>query len=225
LADALQVTLPQLNRLLGVVAPIELNGHSVPGWLTHYESLVEAAGTVQLVETVAIPGLLQTRAYAGAVERLGPRDLTEQQIAERVEVRLARQRVLHRQPEPLRLVAVIGEKVLHDTVGGPAVMAAQLKYLLDVSSWDNIEIRVLPNNGSTIAARGGLELLTAPGKRQPFMVVTIDIDGPRYEERDHVLAPFQVRYDHLLTVALPATESLDTIDHIKEQYHHEAELA
>jgi hypothetical protein len=45
---------------------------------------------------------------------------TDAEIAERVEVRLARRSVLEREPDPLGLVAVLHEGVLRDVVGGPA---------------------------------------------------------------------------------------------------------
>lgn len=128
-------------------------------------------------------------------------------MAERIEGRLARQRVLDRTPEPLRFVALIAEQVLHDMVGGRAVMAEQLDHLLAMDQRPNIDIRVLPADGRAICARGGLELLTAAGNDHPFMVVTFDVDGPRYEERSHVIAPFQVMFEHLAEVALPAAES------------------
>ena len=46
--------------------------------------------------------------------------------------------------DPLRLTAVIDESELLRVVGGPDVMAAQLRHLLELTELPHVDVRVLP---------------------------------------------------------------------------------
>jgi hypothetical protein len=171
-----------------------------------------------VVERSAVHGLLQTKAYAAAVERYGPLQLTDEQILQRVDVRLARQSVLHREVDPLESVSLIAEAALRENVGGPDVMAEQLDHLIEVAQRPNVDVRILPADGRAVVVRGGFELLTRPGDVQPFMVVTFDVGGVNYEEGDYKIEPFVTMFDHLMGSALSAPDSIDHIEAIREDY-------
>src|ERR1700742_4557588 len=88
-------------------------------------------------------GLLQTAGYACAVLReMFPRHSTEQ-IERLVDLRMARQRRLEDNP-PLELWAILDEAVIRRPVGGNAVMRAQLKHLLVMTSRPGMTLQVLP---------------------------------------------------------------------------------
>jgi hypothetical protein len=74
----------------------------VPAWLGHYLDLERAVGLIRTYEAACIPGLLQTADYARAVLRSGYPDAPQAEIERRVELRLHRQQVLHRD-DPVRL--------------------------------------------------------------------------------------------------------------------------
>jgi transcriptional regulator with XRE-family HTH domain len=218
LAEALEVGLPQLNRLLDSNSPIQLDGHEVPGWLNTYESLVGAAGGLSVVAQSHIPALLQTKGYAAAIERYGPLVLTDEQVAQRVDVRLARQAVIHRESDPLRSVNLVAEHLLTETVNGPEVMAAQLDHLVELAERPNIELRILPADGRAACALGGFEMITRAGDHRPFMVVDFGIDSPRYVENSDLVATFVAMFDHLAGVALSSTETTRRIRDIRKSH-------
>jgi hypothetical protein len=124
------------------------------GWWSKYADIVGSsyatyigfeseASEVLSYESLCVPGLLQTAEYARAqIGRAMPAP-SEDQLVRRVEVRMARQRVLTR-ARPLGLTAVIDEACLHRQVGGPEVMAAQLNHLIDCSRHANVDLRVVP---------------------------------------------------------------------------------
>jgi transcriptional regulator with XRE-family HTH domain len=218
LAGALQSNVVELERLLDPDAPpIELNGHGVARWLSHYDSLVLAAGRIAKCEMNVVPALLQTDAYAAVVERLGPDPISDDTAGERVEIRMARQEVLHRD-DPAVFRVALDESVLLDVVGSRQTMADQLGHLCDMAALAHVEIRVLPRDGGAICAVSGFELLTKPGDVDPFMVCTFDVGGARYREQPGEVAQFRTMFDHLMGIALDPTESLRRIEGIRESY-------
>jgi transcriptional regulator with XRE-family HTH domain len=218
LAEALGVDLARIDRLIDPRAPLEISEHLVAHWLNHYDSLIQGAATVCQVATIAVPGLLQTRGYADASERTTHLPASDEEILERVEVRMLRRTVLERSPTPLNYQVLIDESVLRARIGGPAVMAAQLDHLDNQFHAPNIDIRILPCDGRALCARGGFELLTKAGNTTPFLVITVDVDGPRYEERQPLLVDFLAMYEHLLQVALSPADSLACIRRLQRSH-------
>ena len=76
-----------------------------------YIGLEAGAASIRNFEPVVVPGLLQTEEYARATFRNGPRELDQDEVERRVEVRMARQKILGRDDRP-RLWAVIDEAVI-----------------------------------------------------------------------------------------------------------------
>src|SRR6266702_7466825 len=95
-----------------------------------YIGLEAGAATIRNFEPVVIPGLLQTEEYARATFRNGPRELDRDEVERRVQVRMARQRILARDDRP-RLWVVIDEAVIRRVVGSPEVMREQLLHLIE----------------------------------------------------------------------------------------------
>jgi DNA-binding XRE family transcriptional regulator len=217
LADALKIHVIELDRLIDPDAPVVLDGHKLPTWFAHYESLMDAAGWLGEVEAVSLPGLLQTARYAAVVERAGEHPLSEEQVQERVERRLARQAVLEREPHPLHLTAVLPEHLLRAVVGGRDVMHEQLGHLLHVAQRSNVELLVVPADGRATCFVNGFELLTRPGATEPFMVISVDVGGARYHEDPHLIARFLARFQHLRATALPPTGSIELIAAIRDR--------
>ncbi|MEC3978792.1 helix-turn-helix domain-containing protein [Amycolatopsis sp. H20-H5] len=89
-----------------------------------------------------VPGPLQTEAYARELIRHGfPRE-PDAAIAQRVEVRMARQR--HIAAGALEFWAIIDEPALRRTIGGPEVMVEQIHQLLEIAGSQHVSIQVLP---------------------------------------------------------------------------------
>ncbi len=126
----------------------------VPAWLEQYLDLERAASLIRTYEVAYIPGLLQTEDYARAVLRSGYPAALDAEVDRRVELRLARQRVL-RADAPVRLWAVIDETALRRPVGGGAVMRAQIAHLIEASRLPHVNIQVLPLSAGGHAAYGG----------------------------------------------------------------------
>lgn len=94
-----------------------------------YIALKTDAASLHAYESMAIPGLLQTHAYAHAVIGETIPLLTVEEAGTRLKVRLRRQHRIYDPACPLRLWVVLDESALRRAVGSPDVMREQLKHL------------------------------------------------------------------------------------------------
>lgn len=88
-----------------------------------------------------VPGLLQTRAYTREMMALG--GITGEDLLMRVATRMDRQLVLTKLACP-DYVAILDEAALRRPYGPPAVMAEQLRWLIERAKLPNVSIHVIP---------------------------------------------------------------------------------
>lgn len=112
----------------------------LPEWFEFYVGLEAEAATLRTYEAEAVPGLLQTEAYAREVYRL---TAGEEDLDRKVAARLRRQEVLHSEA-PVELSVVLNEAALLRPVSNRAVMAGQATHLEDIAQLPNVTIQVLP---------------------------------------------------------------------------------
>lgn len=94
-----------------------------PVWFRPWQEIEREAVSLRWYESMVLPGLLQTEAYARAV--LGGTGLIARGDVERhLATRMARQDIL-RHDDPPQFTAVVDEAVLRRPVGGPATMRGQ----------------------------------------------------------------------------------------------------
>ncbi|HWD83225.1 MAG TPA: helix-turn-helix transcriptional regulator [Kribbella sp.] len=118
-------------------------GDVLPSWFANYVGLELAATMIRTYEVMFVPGLLQTEDYARGVIQLGKNFLPDEDVEQRVALRVQRQQIITR-TNPVKLWVVIDESVLHRPVGGPVVMRAQIEHLLEWSQRPNVTLQVMP---------------------------------------------------------------------------------
>lgn len=90
-----------------------------------------------------VPGLIQTRAYTEAVLRaVQRRRVAVDDVAEAVEARMERQRVLYEGRRTFGFL--LEESVLRSSTGGREVLAGQLGQLITVGSLPNVSLGIVP---------------------------------------------------------------------------------
>lgn len=142
----------------------------LPAWFQAYLGLEEAATYIRTYEVQFIPGLLQTAEYARAVIMLGHGQADVSELDRRVELRMARTRLLAR-PDAPRLWAVLDEAVLRRPIGGLEVLRAQVASLLEHCDNPNIQLQVIPFfSGGHAAAGGAFTILRFPLQDLPDTV-------------------------------------------------------
>jgi hypothetical protein len=118
--------------------------------------------------------------------------------------------LLTRDP-PLQLGVVLDEAALHRQVGGPAVMKEQLERLVDLATWPNVTIQVIPfTAGAHAALESTFNILDfeAPA---PSLVYVEGLVGFMYLERPQDLARYRGVFDQLRAKALTPQESVELI--------------
>ncbi|MEV0978980.1 helix-turn-helix transcriptional regulator [Streptomyces sp. NPDC049915] len=220
LLDAYGVDDDELRDLLLVLAGSQIGGREhwwhayrgvLPPTYRDFISLESQASAMRTLETSVVPGLLQTPAYARAVTRAAVGAVDEERLDALVEVRLARQGVLHAQP-PLRLSAVLDEAVLRREVGGPEVMAQQLRRLLQAAQLPQVRLQVLPfSAGAHVGITGPFVIFSFPSTSDLDVVVLDNMTSSLYLERKEDLGAYAEAFNSLRIHALSPEDSLDFI--------------
>ncbi|MDN3259577.1 helix-turn-helix transcriptional regulator [Streptomyces sp. CSDS2] len=189
-------------------------GH--PDWFVPYITLEESASGVTDYSCTFLMGLLQTPEYAAAVMRASfPRE-TEDQIKERVELRMRRQAVMARDNPPL-LWVIVHEAVLRTLVGGPSVMVGQLDHLTVLAQSPHVTLQVLPYKAGAAPSHLPFTLLALDDK--PHAVYTeTPTHGGQVDETPSVVASAVNMFDRLRMAALPEEESLVLTRKIMEDH-------
>jgi transcriptional regulator with XRE-family HTH domain len=161
-----------------------------PKWFDLYLGMEASAAQIDSYDALTIRGLFQTPAYAEAVIRTGEPELPDAEVAQRVELRQARQDVLTRQPNPPTVWSILDESVLHRPAVNRGVLREQLVHLLKLGELPTVTIQVLAMdagihsgmNGTFIVLSFPPDLVGDPG------VVYIEslIKGTYYEDAGEI---------------------------------------
>ncbi|AYF76748.1 transcriptional regulator [Nocardia yunnanensis] len=162
--------------------------------------LPEATATlIRAFECLLIPELLQTEDYARAVVTLGY--WTRSERLRRVELHRRCRDILAPRGGPT-VWAVLDEAVLRRPVGGAQVLRAQLEHLVEMSSWPNVVIQVLPFGASGHTPVGtSFTLLRFAGRALPDIVYLHQLNGTAYLNRPAELDLYRRAMDCLATQA------------------------
>lgn len=112
------------------------------------------AQSIRSYDSLIVPGLLQTEAYAQALISADVM-IRPVQVDQLVAIRMRRQQRL-RGPDRVELTAVIGEATLLQQTGGPRVLRGQLEHLVAlIDELDTLDVRVIPFRAPDGAILGG----------------------------------------------------------------------
>ncbi|MEU9074023.1 helix-turn-helix transcriptional regulator [Kitasatospora sp. NPDC048538] len=182
-----------------------------------YANYETRAEQIKLFEISVIPGLLQTRAYAAAIEAGYVRQgsTTPEQAEERVQFRVSRQQILDRTPPPF-LHAVLDESCLSRVIGGQEVMVEQLNHLAEYAARPNVVIQIAPFSlGENRPFIRPVTLLTMPNQK---MLTYLETEHRGYIERNSPLTRELDRsYDRLVVEAMNQADSLAMIRSVRRK--------
>ena len=178
-----------------------------------------AAAIVDNVQTIVLPGLLQTPAYArraiaAAWKTSGRTGDLDAEVAKR----LTRQSVL-REPGH-RFAFVIAEHLLRFVPGPPdpggdewkQITVPQLHHLLEAAALDSVELAVLPSTYGATLARPFI--VREPANGEPaFVTVELLHANPEFREPD-VVAKYRAEWARLLAAAWTGAAALGQIERV-----------
>ncbi|WP_328358496.1 helix-turn-helix domain-containing protein [Streptomyces sp. NBC_00445] len=190
------------------------------GHAEYFERVLEAERHAESIEEwcpTVLPGLLQTPAYARTLVRAAHPAADEEEVAEKVNARIARASLFeddHKVPE---YWVIVHESILRHPILLPEEMAAQLDGIAALVRRHRIVSQVLPwNSGPYPMMQGGAMVMTFPDA--PPLVYTESsysgdtIDDPALVKR------YRKSYDLLRAAALPPEASLAMIEEAAEDY-------
>lgn len=117
---------------------------------------------------VIVPGIIQTPAYAEQIFRAMKFD--EEKTAELLRIRLGRQAILTRQPDPPDVTFVIWEAVLSHQIGTREDMRDQCARLVEVADIPTVSLHVLPSKLGANPGLGGAIGLAATDDAPELLV-------------------------------------------------------
>jgi Domain of unknown function (DUF5753)/Helix-turn-helix domain len=186
----------------------------LPDWFENYLGLESASTTIRTFEMQFAPGLFQTEDYARAVTRLGHQTATTAEIERRVGLRVKRQELLTRGSPP-RIWSAMDEAVLRRPVGGPAVMRAQLRHLIEVARTPQVTLQVVPfARGGHAGASGSFTVLRFEEQYLPDVVYIEQLTGAVYLEQRSDVEHYLEVMDQLSGEALTPTATTLFIEQV-----------
>jgi transcriptional regulator with XRE-family HTH domain len=215
---------PLVDEVLGTNGFFERNcgAAAKSKYEDHFAEAAEAEAQATAIRQYApllIPGLLQTPAYAHAVNRAYDPTATEETIEEWTEGRMERTRLLDHSTKPV-LWTVLDEAALRRETGGRAVMAEALRHIADLARRSRAIVQVLPfSAGAHPAMRGALKLMEF--EDAPPLVYHEGVGTGRLEHDPATVAQQRFRFDLLVACALSREKSLALIEELAQDYAHE----
>ncbi len=193
-------------------------GDVLPNWFSVYVGLEEAASVIRTFEVQFVPGLLQSQDYARSVVRLSGSATSEEDVDNRVQMRMHRQRRFT-EPEAPRLWAVIDEAVLHRPYGDAEVMRGQIEHLIEMARRPNITIQVATfSMGGHPAAGGPFSILRFPTPQLPDVVYLEQLNSALYFDKYDDTHRYAQTMDGLATQAPPPGETEKILRGFLERY-------
>lgn len=163
-------------------------------------------------------GLLQVADYSQALFLANPVHRTAEEVEREVAVRMIRQQRLTAADDELQLVAILAEAVLHNPVGGAAVLRAQLDHLLVASELDTVSLQVLPTAvGAHGSLSSGFSVLSFGELGEPDMAYVEHTFGALQLEKAPDVAQARLVFDQLRSLALAPDASRELIARVAGQ--------
>lgn len=178
----------------------------MPDWFKTYVGLEGLASGAFVFESMVIPGLLQTEAYAQALT-LGTGFVRSDHAERFVSFRQARAQRLVDDEDPLTLHAVIGEAALRLQVNGDETRRTQLAHLAAMSERPNVTVQVIrPEDGMHGATPVGKFVILDFAQVRPIAYTEL-LDGAMYVQDPDDVRTYSMVADNLRQVALSPAES------------------
>ncbi|WP_235949014.1 helix-turn-helix domain-containing protein [Nocardia terrae] len=198
-------------------------GDVIPASFNVYVGLESAAERLTIYRPDMVSGLFQIPEYARTLDHTYFPWESPTAIERRVNLRIRRQSLITRKRKPATVRLVIDEAALRRMVGGPKVMAAQLRHLAGLPS--NVTVQILP-------AAVGFPLGVSPG---PFTILDFAVDedgepeeptvvyvesymGAMYFEMRDTVDQYRTAFGTLERVALNPADSRNLLRRLAKEY-------
>ncbi|MEV6753367.1 helix-turn-helix transcriptional regulator [Streptomyces sp. NPDC051214] len=206
----------QLDELLGTHRTLETAVDNmpevdlVPRWAEEYLDCEREAIAISWYESLLVPGLLQTEAYARAIFRSRVPVYDEDEIEQLVAKRIERRDILHLKQPPM-ISFVIWEAALRDQLGGHKVYAGQVRHLREYAELPGLWLQILPLGRTSHAGLSGPFILLETPEHQR-LAYTETVRGSQLIIDANEVAILNQKYAMLRTQALNTEDTKGLLD-------------
>lgn len=189
---------------------------AVPAPFATFLGLESAATRIKAFEPLVVHGLLQTEDYARAIAGTVAMTSDDEQRERQVRIRMERQQTAFGE-DPPEVWVILDEAVLRREVGGPMVMAGQLRHLLKLPPC--VTVQVVPfANGGYPGTLGAMTIFEFPERLHTPVVYVEGQAGNLYLEKEEELRRCNLAYNHMTASALSKQETLRLIAAVARQF-------
>jgi transcriptional regulator with XRE-family HTH domain len=175
----------------------------LPDWFQSYVGMEEAATSIRMYEPQLIPGLLQTQQYTAAV--LAFCDIPIGEAERHIILRKERQRRFTE--GRLRLWAIVEETALRRPVGSKEILRDQLRYLLSLSSRQNLTLQIIPAGMGGHAVPSGFTILRFSEADLPDVAYLEHLTSALYFDKKSDVDRYQLAMERLSVVSAKPSET------------------
>jgi transcriptional regulator with XRE-family HTH domain len=173
----------------------------MPAWLEPYIGLEAASSMIRSYEIQFVHGLLQTKAYARSVIRLGNPGLPDGELERRLSLRMKRRHVVQ-EATGTRIWSVLDEAALRRPPGDRAELRGQIEYLLEVCELPGVVLQVIPFHvGAHPAAGGPFTILRFRQRDLPDIVYLEQLNSALYLDKPDDVSDYMAIMDQLCVMA------------------------
>jgi uncharacterized protein DUF5753/helix-turn-helix protein len=193
-------------------------GAAVPGDFSVYAELENEAAELLGYASCQVPALLRTGAYARTLIMTARPGVSAGEADQLVAGYMARMVIVTRTTAPLPVTVILSEALVRCPVGGPDVMAEQLRHLAGLAALPNVRLYVLPLGAGMHPGviTGPFTLFRFPLDGQgeetdPDTVRVSGLSGELYLDRPQDVQPYRDAHAAMLGVALDQVASQDLL--------------
>ncbi len=213
--DATGEELAQAARLHGEAKDEPRSVRLPAGAPKAYRKLVNAerdAVRERVLAPYVIPGLLQTRRYAQALEEAAhvfyKPDMQPDGV---IAARMNRQKPLEG-PDPIELHLLLDEAVIRREIGGPEVLREQLEHLLDLGERPNITLQVIPYTAGGYGTMNGSFIIVDYPEQDTVPGVYLEYPaGGEWVDNEEDVKRFTTTFDQTAARALSPADTTHLI--------------
>lgn len=187
----------------------------------HFAAVAELEQQAVLIQQFAltlVPGLLQTDDYARALFQAYRPNHRREEVDQDVVIRTERARLLDGPMNPV-MWTLLDEAVLRRRVGGPQVMATQLRKVADMAEAGRLRLHVLPFEAGAHSLQQSLLTLMSFADSAPVAYVEGFQTGNLMDD-PRLVASSRTAYDLALGDALSHQESVVRVRAAAEEHEH-----
>ncbi|WP_024935212.1 DUF5753 domain-containing protein [Actinomadura welshii] len=203
----------ELEELLYRLETFQSRSDGIPSMESrNYAELEESASLIRTYGLHFVPALLQTEGYASEIIRLSSTGFTDQEIDQRVRLRMNRQEILTGPGAPF-LWAAIDEGALRRPIGDPEVMRGQFKHLIEMSRLPKVTIQIMPFGYQGRVSEGGaFTILRFSERNLPDMVYVENLTSTMYLDDPEEVDVYMRSFNTLCIDSMEAKYTVELLD-------------